>query len=88
MFDENEFLKEAKQNDSYTSPVLEDTLLPDGTYLWDCCNTDYCKKFDAANYKLSCLRASHGERCPYEKRLKIRANAKANGFKFPDFQGF
>ncbi len=88
MYDEKAFIDEARRNDSYTSPVFEDKLRTDGTYLWDCCNTDYCAKHDKSNYKFSCLMAGKGERCSAERKLEIREKAKSEGFRFPDFQKF
>ena len=88
MADELSFEQKVRKNDSFTSPVPEDELLPDGTYMWDCCNADYCKKYAKADFKLSCLRASSGCRCSFEEKRLKRETARSKGFTFPDFQDF
>lgn len=69
--------------DSYTSPYLDDEYDEDGTYLWDCCNTDYCAVKRKKFFKYSCLKGGSSPRCSREEKWNIRLEAQVNGFHFP-----
>lgn len=86
MFDEDAFNREVRRRNSFTSPTAFDIDFydEDNKYVWDCWNADYCKDYRANEFKFHCLRGAIGERCPYEEKLSIRAEAKEKGFIFPN----
>lgn len=76
----------ARKRDSFTSPTIDDVDFDsDGTYFWDCCNSDYCEKFRKKYYKRKhCMRGSIAPRCSRKEKIEIREMAKADKFSFPN----
>lgn len=70
--------------DSFTSPTIDDVEFDeDNTYMWDCCNADYCAEHRKRFFKYSCLKGHTAPRCSREAKLQIRQDALMNGFRFP-----
>lgn len=80
-----EKLEYAHKRNSYTSPTIDDVDFDDeGNYLWDCCNSDYCEKFEKRLYNYRCMLGTESPRCSREEKVKIRDVAKSKGFHFPN----